>query len=77
MFAIGKIEQRRFEILRWNEEGGEDGDTVETALGVIRLKGGRDFLVTTESDPEGQGFYAYGVIKGRLVIVFKGGGSGC
>jgi hypothetical protein len=77
VFSIGRIEHGRFELIRWNDEGGEDGDTVENALGVIRLKSGREFLVTTESDPEGQRFYAYGIKDGRLQIVFKGGGSSC
>lgn len=76
-FSIGRIEHGRFELIRWNDGGGEDGDTVESALGVIRLKSGREFLVTTESDPEGQRFYAYGIKGGRLQIVFKGGGSSC
>jgi hypothetical protein len=77
VFSIGRINQGHFYLLRWNEEGGEDGDTIESALGVIRLKNGREFLLTTESDPEGQRFYAYGIRNGRLQIVFRGGGSSC
>ena len=77
VFSIGRIEQGRFDLVRWNDEGGEDGDTVESALGVIRLKNGREFLITTESDPEGQTFYAYGIRNGHLQIVFQGGGSSC
>lgn len=77
VFAIGKISHGQFELLRWNPNGGEDGDTVESVLGVIRLKSGREFLITTESDPEGQRFYAYGIKDGRLQIVFQGGGSSC
>jgi hypothetical protein len=77
VFSIGRINQRRFEVLRWNPEGGEDGDTVESALGIIRLKTGQEFLLTTQSDPEGHTYYAYGIKNGRLEIVFKGGGSSC
>jgi hypothetical protein len=77
VFSIGRIEHGRFELIRWNDEGGEDGDTVESVLGVIGLKSGHEFLVTTESDPEGQRFYAYGIKDGHLQIIFKGGGSSC
>jgi hypothetical protein len=77
VFSIGGINQGRFELLRWNPGGGEDGDTVESALGVIQLKSGQEFLLTTESDPEGHRYYVYGLRNGRLEIVFKGGGSSC
>lgn len=77
VFALGRIVKGKYDLLRWNKNGGEDGDTVESALGVIRLKNGREFLITTESDPEGQKFYAYEIKDGRLQIVFQGGGSGC
>jgi hypothetical protein len=77
VFAIGRIQQGQFKIARWNEQGGENGDTVESVLGVIRLKNGREFLLTTESDPEGHRFYVYGVKNGMLQMVFKGGGSSC
>jgi hypothetical protein len=77
VFAIGSIVRGRFELLRWNPLGGEDGDTVESALGVIRLKSGKEFLLTVEHDPEGHVYYAYGLKNGRLAIVFKGGGSSC
>ncbi len=77
VFSIGRINQGRFEVLRWNPDGGEDGDTVESALGVVRLKSGKEFLLTTENDPEGHRYYVYGIKNGRLEIVFKGGGSSC
>ncbi|MGA2277618.1 MAG: hypothetical protein ABSG00_08435 [Terracidiphilus sp.] len=77
VFAVGRIVDGNFDLMRWNENGGEAGDTVEGALGVIRLKNGREFLITTESDPEGQRFYAYEIKDGRLQIVFEGGGSSC
>jgi len=35
VFSIGRIDQGRFDLLRWNEEGGENGDTVESALACI------------------------------------------
>lgn len=76
-FAIGRIVSGKFEILRWNDNGGEDGDTVETALGAVRLVNGREFLLTMETNPEGRSYYVYGIQQGRLQIVFRGGGSSC
>jgi hypothetical protein len=74
IFAIGAMEGKRFRILHWKENS---GDEVEGILGVIRLKSGREFLITSVSDPEGQWFRVYGLKDGRLALIISGGGSSC
>jgi hypothetical protein len=74
IFAIGKNQGDRFELLHWKENVEDDNEQV---LGTVHLKSGRDFLVTTTSDPEGQHFRVYGIKEGKLAIVFEGGGSSC
>jgi hypothetical protein len=41
------------------------------------MKSGRDFLITTVSDPESQSFRVYGMVSGRLALIYSGGGSSC
>lgn len=74
IFAVGKMSGDRFHILYWKEN---TGDANEQILGLIHLKSGRDFLVDTISDPEGDTFRIYGIRDGRLAVVFEGGGGGC
>ncbi len=74
IFAIGKMDQDRYEILHWKENTGDEDEVV---LGTISLKNGRDFLITTVTDPEGQWFRVYGIRRGKLVMVYSGGGSSC
>jgi hypothetical protein len=74
IFAIGTMERGRFHVLHWKRNI-EDED--ERVLGTIHLKSGRDFLITTVSDPESQQFRVYGIRDGKLVIVYSGGGSSC
>lgn len=74
IFAIGTMERGRFHVLHWKRNI-EDED--ERVLGTVHLKSGRDFLITTVSDPESQQFRVYGIRDGKLVIVYSGGGSSC
>jgi hypothetical protein len=54
-----------------------EDDQDERVLETIRLKSGRDFLVTSVSDPESQFFRVYGIRGGHLVLIYSGGGSSC
>lgn len=74
IFAIGKLDRDSFHVLHWtsDSEGGE-----ERVLGIIRLKSGRDYLITTVNDSESQIFRAYGILHGRIVMIYSGGGSSC
>jgi hypothetical protein len=74
IFAIGTMKDGQFQIVQWKQNT-EDED--ERLLGTIRLRSGRDFLLTSVSDPEGQWFRVYGVRSGKLEIVFSGGRSSC
>jgi hypothetical protein len=74
IFAIGKMDQNRFQILHWKENV---DDEEEFALGTVHLTSGRDFLITTVTDPEGQWFRVYGIQQGKLAMVYSGGGSSC
>ena len=74
ILAIGKMNDGRFQLLHWKENTGDDNEQI---LGLIHLKNGRDFLVNTTSDPEGDSFRIYGVRDGKLVSIFEGGGGGC
>jgi hypothetical protein len=74
IFAIGKMDQGRFQILHWKENTGDEDEVV---LGTIHLKNGREFLITTVIDPEGQWFRVYGIQDGKLKLVYSGGGSSC
>ncbi len=74
IFAIGAVNQGQFHILHWKQN---TGDEHEVMLGTVHLTNGRDFLITTVSDPEGQWFRVYGIRQGKLSMVYSGGGSSC
>lgn len=74
IFAIGKMHQNIFQILRWKENLGDEDEVV---VGAVHLTNGRDFLITSVTDPEGQWFRVYGVRGRKLVMVYSGGGSSC
>ena len=74
IFAIGSMAQGHFHLLYWKKDVEDENELV---LGTIHLKGGRDFLVTSVSDPESQIFHIYGMKDGRLTLVYSGGGSSC
>ncbi len=74
IFAIGAVDQGQFHLFHWKEN---TGDEDEVALGTVHLTIGREFLITTVSDPEGQWFRVYGIREGKLVMVYSGGGSSC
>ena len=73
VFLIGIADERRFRVILSKKMDDEDMQV----LGTIRMKNGREFLITTASDPESQLFRIYGVVDGKLKLVFSGGGSGC
>jgi hypothetical protein len=74
LFAVGRMDQGRFDLLYWQKV---DGDENERLLGVIYLKNGRDYIVDTVSDQEGSWFRVYGIQNGKVTLVFEGGGGGC
>ena len=74
IFAVGTMGKGGFHLLMWKEDTVDDNEQV---LGLVHLKNGRDFLITTTSDPESQHFRIYGMRDGKLAIVFEGGGGGC
>jgi hypothetical protein len=74
VFVIGKMDQGRFQILHWKNNA---DDEHEIMLATVHLTNGRDFLITTVTDPEGQWFRVYGTRQGKLVRVYSGGGSSC
>jgi hypothetical protein len=74
IFVIGEIVKDRFQILHWKENIEDENEQV---LGTIHLKSGRDFLITTVSDPASQTFHVYGIRNGKLTLVYSGGGSSC
>ena len=74
IFVIGAINQDRFQILHWKKNV---VDEEESMLGTIRLKSGREFLITVTSDPESHGYRIYGFRDGKLTMVYSGGGSSC
>jgi hypothetical protein len=74
VFTIGTMNQGRFKILYWKKD---TEDEKERVLGTIHLKSGRDYLVTTVSDPESQWFRVYGILNGEVALVYSGGGSSC
>jgi hypothetical protein len=74
IFAVGAIQNGNFQILYWKKNIEDENEQI---LGTIRLKSGRDFLITTISDPESQTFHVYGIRDGKLVLIYSGGGSSC
>jgi hypothetical protein len=73
VFVIGTMEPKQFKIGYVKKEEDEN----ERVVGSIRLKSGRDFLITTVSDPESQRFRVYGIRGGAVKLVFEGGGASC
>ena len=74
LFAIGQMRQGRFHILFWKDN---TNDSNEQVLGAIRLKSGKQFLLTSVNTPQAQFFRVYAMQKGVIRIVFSGGGSTC
>jgi hypothetical protein len=74
VFLIGIMSEGHFGILH-RMKNVEDEE--ERVVGVIRLKSGRDFLITTVNDSESQRFRIYGIKDGKLAIAYSGGGSSC
>lgn len=74
IFAIGTMDQGRFHILHWKKNTEYEEERV---LGTIHMKSGREFLITTVSDPESQFFRVYGICDGKVALVYEGGGSSC
>ena len=74
IFAIGTLDRGRFNLLHWKQNS---DDEEERVLGTIRLKSGRDFLITTVSNPESQSFRVYGIRDGHLALIYSGGGASC
>jgi hypothetical protein len=74
IFAIGTMAQGHFHLLLWKKNIDDENELV---LGTIHLKSGRDFLITTVTDPESQLFRVYGIKDGRLALVYSGGGAAC
>jgi hypothetical protein len=74
VFALGSMDNGKFQILHWKENTQDDNEQI---LGVIHLRGGHDFLVSTSSNPEGNDYRVYGYRNGKLLIIFRGGGGGC
>jgi len=74
IFAIGKMETGRFTLLHWKMNTDDEDERI---VGTIRLKSGRDFLITSVSDPESQYFRIYGIRDGKLALVYSGGGAAC
>jgi hypothetical protein len=74
IFGIGVVEPHRFRVLHWKQNT-QDED--ERALGTMRLKTGRDFLITVVSDPESHFYRVYGIRDGQVTLIYSGGGSSC
>jgi hypothetical protein len=74
IFAIGAMAGGHFHLLHWKKNIEDENELV---LGTVHLRSGRDFLITTVSDPESQSFRIYGLKDGRLRLVFSGGGASC
>lgn len=74
IFGIGKYEAGQFHLLHWKKNV---EDLNEQIIGKVRLRSGKEFLITSLSDPESQTFHVYGIRDGKLAIVYAGGGSGC
>jgi len=74
IFGIGRMEQGRFRLLYWDKNIEDDSQRV---VGAIRLKSGREFLITSVNESESQSFRVYGIRDGKLTMVYSGGGSSC
>jgi hypothetical protein len=74
VFFIGIMDKSRFRVL-YRKQNNEDEQ--ERLLGTIRLKNGREFLVTVLNDPESYSFRVYEYRDGRVKLVYSGGGASC
>jgi hypothetical protein len=74
IFGIGVVEPHRLHLLYWKQNTADENERV---LGTIRLKSGRDFLITVVSDPESHSYHVYGIRDGKLSLIYAGGGSSC
>jgi hypothetical protein len=74
IFDIGQMGDHGLTLLH-RKSNTEDED--ERILGTIRMKNGREFLITVVSDPESQSFRVYGIQQGKLKMIFFGGGASC
>jgi hypothetical protein len=74
IFAIGTADGGQFHLLHWKQNTDDEDEFV---LGTVHLTKGRDFLITTVTDPEGQWFRVYGIRQGKLAMLYSGGGSSC
>jgi hypothetical protein len=72
VFLLGTVNKGQFHVL--NEKHDDEDERV---LETIRLKNGREFLVTVVSDPESQFFRVYGIRNGKVGLIYSGGGSSC
>ncbi len=74
IFSIGEMRHGKFHILFWKQNTTDDN---EQLLGTIRLKSGKQFLVTSINTPQAQFFRAYALRNGIVQMVFSGGGATC
>lgn len=74
IFAIGNMKDDRFNLLFWKENTGDDNEQI---LGLIHMKNGHDFLLTSSNNPEGNSFRIYGIRGGRVELILEGGGGEC
>jgi hypothetical protein len=74
VFFIGVLDGERFQIVYWKQN---TEDEQERLLGTIRMKSGREFLVTVVNDPESYSFRAYEYRGGQVTPVYSGGGESC
>jgi hypothetical protein len=74
IFAVGTMKESKFHLGYWKKNVEDENEQI---LGTVHLKNGRDFLVNTVSDPESQFFRIYGILNGKLTLVFSGGGNSC
>jgi hypothetical protein len=74
IFAIGTMKEGRFQLLFWKENTGDDNEQI---LGLIHVKNGRDFLVSSSNNPEGNSFRVYGIRDGKVTLILEGGGGEC
>jgi hypothetical protein len=74
IFGVAVLNNGALKIVHWKKNIEDENEQV---LATIHLKSGRDFLVTTVSDPESQTFHVYGIRDGKLALIYSGGGSSC
>jgi hypothetical protein len=74
IFAIGTMKEGRFQLLFWKENTGDDNEQI---LGLIHMKNGHDFLVSSSNNPEGNSFRVYGIRDGKVELILEGGGGEC